>query len=81
MMRIAAQLDQSTAYVRDHCNPQEFEAYRRVTGQVLGTIYLEIEEKLWTEHPRLRPQSLGGEYHLDEKLLGPAFYSPKPDET
>ena len=74
MMRIVAQLDQSTAYVRDHCTSKEFEAYRRVAGQVMGTIYVDIEEKLWAEHPQLRPESLGGRYRVDDDVLGPAFY-------
>jgi hypothetical protein len=73
MMRIVAQLDQSTAYVRDNCSRKEFEDFRRVAGQVMGMIYVDIEEKLWAEHPQLRPQSLGGQYHVDDTVLGPPF--------
>jgi hypothetical protein len=74
MMRVVAQLDQSTAYVRDNCTRTEFEAYRKVAGQVMGTIYLDIEEKLWSEHPQLRPENLGGSYRVDDAVLGPPFY-------
>jgi hypothetical protein len=81
MMRIAAQLDQSTAYVRDTCTRKEFEAYRRVAGQVIGTIYVDIEENLWAEHPQLRPQSLGGQYPVDDNVLGPPFYRAEGEEV
>jgi hypothetical protein len=80
MMRVVAQLDQSTAYVRDTCTREEFEAYRRVAGQVIGTIYVDIEEKLWGEHPQLRPQSLGGQYPVNDELLGPPFYRGEDEE-
>jgi hypothetical protein len=75
MLRIAAQLDQSVAYVRDNCDRKEFEAYRRVAGQVMGTIYVDIEERLWTQHPHLRPASLGGKFKVDADVLGPPFYT------
>jgi hypothetical protein len=81
MMRIVAQLDQSTAYVRDNCSRKEFEDFRRVAGQVMGMIYVDIEEKLWAEHPQLRPQSLGGRYHVDDTVLGPPFYRAKDVES
>jgi hypothetical protein len=74
MLRVVAQLDQSVAFVRDTCERTEFEAYRRVAGQVIGTIYVDIEEKLWRQHPHLRPESLGGKYKVDDALLGPPFY-------
>jgi len=75
MLRVVAQLDQSVAYVRDNCDRREFEAYRRVAGQVIGTIYVDIEEKMWTQHPHLRPESLGGRFKVDAAVLVPPFYS------
>ena len=81
MMRIVAQLDQSIAYVRDRCARQEFEAYRRAAGQVMGAIYVDIEEKLWTEHPQLRPESLGGQYRVHDDVLGPVFYRGEDEKA
>jgi hypothetical protein len=81
MLRVASQLDQSVAYVRDHCDRKEFESYRRTAGQVIGTIYVDIEEKIWKQHPQLRPESLGGSFKVDERVLGPPFYYDGKKQT
>ena len=77
MMQIGANLDQSVAYVRDHCSKEEFEAYRTEVGKIMGAIYLDIEEKLYREHPSLRPEALDGPYKVDPKIFDPRFYEPK----
>jgi hypothetical protein len=74
MTRIGAHLDQSTAYVRDTCTKEEFESYRQVVGRVMGAIYLDIEEKIYAEHPQLRPKQLDGPYEVDPSVFEPAFY-------
>jgi hypothetical protein len=74
MIRLSSNLNQSVAYVRDHCSEAEFESYRSAVGKVMGDIYLEIEEKIWREHPSLRPEEMGGPFKVDESVYQPHFY-------
>jgi hypothetical protein len=75
MMRISSNLDDSTAFVRDHCTAQEFAWYRKVVGKVMGSLYLDIEENLWAEHPGLRPRKMRGTYEVDPSAFEPRFYA------
>ena len=74
MLRLSANLDQSVAYVQDNCSDSEFKEYRRAVGQILGEICVEIEEKIWKEHPSLRPLQSNGPYVADESVYEPHFY-------
>jgi hypothetical protein len=76
MLRTVAHLDQSTAYVRDTCSKEEFESYRQAIGRIMGSIYLDVEEKIYSEHPQLRPTFLDGPYEVDPSALEPKFYEP-----
>jgi len=77
MLQITSQLDDSTAFIRDNCPLQEFEAYRRVAGTLMGTILLEVEHKLWAEHPDLKPQQMGGTYEVSPTIYLPRFYEAR----
>jgi hypothetical protein len=74
MMRINSNLNDSVAYVRDHCDPEELHWYRREVGEVMGAICLGIEEILWAEHPQLRPEQMDGPYRVDPANWEPRFY-------
>ena len=74
MIRLSSNLNESVAYVRDTCSEVEFESYRTTVGKVMGDIYLEIEEKIWREHPSLRPEEMGGPFKVDESVYQPHFY-------
>jgi hypothetical protein len=56
MMRINSNLNDSVALVRDKCSAEDLHWYRREVGKVMGAVYLDIEEKLWAEHPGLKPR-------------------------
>jgi hypothetical protein len=75
MMRINSNLDDSVALVRDKCSVEEFQWYRREVGKVMGALYLDIEEKLWAEHPELRPREMDGNYVVDPSKFEPRFYA------
>jgi hypothetical protein len=74
MLQISAHLDQSIALIRDTGTVEEFEAYRRAVGMLMGSILLDIEEPIFKEHPSLRPDYLDGPRKIDLKIFEPAFY-------
>lgn len=80
MMRINSNLNDSVALVRDKCSAEDLHWYRREVGKVMGAVYLDIEEKLWTEHPSLRPREMDGEYTVDPTNFDPRFYAIRNDE-
>jgi hypothetical protein len=53
MMCINSNLNDSVALVRDKCSAEDLHWYRREVGKAMGAVHLDIEEKLWTEHPSL----------------------------
>jgi hypothetical protein len=74
-MQLIAHLDQSVAFVRDHCSRDEFERYRKEVGKLIAAIDLEIAERIYREHPSLRPEALDGPYKVDPRIFEPRFYN------
>jgi hypothetical protein len=81
IMKLNASLDDSVAYVRDHCSEDELHWYRREVGKIMGGLNLEIEEKLWSEHPALRPREMGRNYEVDAAIFEPRFYAVRREPT
>ena len=79
MMRINSQLNDSVALVRDRCSAEDLQWYRREVGKVMGAVCLDIEEKLWAEHPDLRPRELDGNYEVNPSNFEPRFYPMRRD--
>lgn len=77
MLQINSKLNDSVAYVRDTCNKEEFEAYRKAAGKLMGAILIDVEEPIYKEHPSLRPDGLDGPYKVDPKIFEPRFYEWK----
>jgi hypothetical protein len=75
MMRINSNLNDSVAFVRDKCNPEELKWYRREVGKVMGATCLDIQEIIWAEHPSLKPIEMGGTYVVDPSNFEPRFYA------
>lgn len=75
-LNIEADLNQSIAYVRDFDNEEEYLRYRKMVGQVLGTLYLDAMEPLWKRFPELRPDDQGGQYKVTNEIYEPLFYTP-----
>jgi len=74
MLQINSQLNDSIAFIRDNGSKEEFEAYRKAAGMLMGSILLDIEEPIYKEHPSLRPDGLDGPYKVDPKIFEPRFY-------
>jgi hypothetical protein len=81
MMRINSNLNDSVALVRDKCSAEDLHWYRREVGKVMGAVYLDIEERLWTEHPDLKPREMDGSYTVDPSNIEPRFYSDGRDSN
>jgi hypothetical protein len=58
MLDIGASLDHSLLEVQDRCSPDEFAAYRRVVGNVMGEILVTVLNPLCEQHPALKPPQL-----------------------
>ena len=80
MMRINSNLDDSVALVRDKCSAQDLHWYRREIGKVMGALCLDIEERLWAEHPGLKPREMDGSSIVDPSNFEPRFYPIRPDD-
>lgn len=76
LLQIQAKLSQSVGFIRDHDSTKSFESYQRVVAEVLATLQLDIQERLWRDYPQLRPEFLKGPYEIDPKIYEPPFYEP-----
>ncbi|NUE66943.1 hypothetical protein [Snodgrassella sp. ESL0253] len=55
MLNITTELNQSLFKVQDCCSKDEFIAYRRIVGKVMGEIFFFLDP-LFREHPELKPK-------------------------
>ncbi len=53
-----AKLDASVALVKAQCSAEEFAAYRKAVGMVMGEVLFEIMNPLYEQHPDLKPAEL-----------------------
>ncbi|KQV94566.1 hypothetical protein [Rhizobacter sp. Root1221] len=58
MLEIGSKLNQSVVLARDTCEASEFDEYRGVVGQLMGTMFLEVMNPLYSIHPELKPDEL-----------------------
>lgn len=58
MLEFGARLDASIALVQSRCTPQEFQAYRKAVGGIMGSMLLEVMNPLYEKHPQLKPKEL-----------------------
>ena len=58
MLELGAKLDASVALVRDTCDEAALAAYRRITGELMGTMLLDVMNPIYADHPELKPDAL-----------------------
>jgi hypothetical protein len=63
MLDISGQLNESVAYVTENCDQDELQNYRRVIGNIMGIIGLDILNNIYREFPEIKPE----EYYLPLK--------------
>ena len=74
LARVAALLDQSVAFVRDHDSEADFIEYRAVVGKLMGDMFLDAMTPLYKRFPELLPDYLGGPYKIPDSVYQPNFY-------
>ena len=65
------------SFVRDHDTNENFEEYRQVIGKIMGSLLMDVEDKLWRKYPELRPKQMDGLSEVDESIIKPRFYTCK----
>jgi hypothetical protein len=55
LVRIESDLNNALHLIETNCKQDEFQLYRTAFGKLMGTIYLDILEPLFDEHPSLIP--------------------------
>ena len=80
-IQINSMLNDSIAYVRDTCTNEEFKKHRSAAGKIMGSLYLDIANKLWEEYPELKPSQMEGPYEVDQSIFEPRFYEWNTDPT
>jgi hypothetical protein len=58
MRQCSESLNESIRRVMDTCPDDEFKAYRRVIGQIMGSIYLDVMQPIHRQYPDLEPEEL-----------------------
>lgn len=56
MHECSGALDRSVRVVKETCSEEEFKAYRKAIGQVMGTMYFEVYQPLFRCFPDLEPE-------------------------
>ena len=57
MHECSGAFDRSVRLVRETCSEEEFRAYRKAIGQVMGAMYFEVYRPLFQRFPDLEPES------------------------
>jgi hypothetical protein len=58
MLEIGTRLNAALTSIKENCSEQEFKQYRFGFGNAMGSIFLEILEPIFKEHPTLEPPGL-----------------------
>ena len=57
MMRQCSEtLNESIRRVMEMCTDEEFKVYRRVIGEIMGAIYLDVMQPIHRRYPDLEPE-------------------------
>lgn len=58
MQKCSAILDNSIRRVMKTCPEDEFKAYRRVIGAIMGDIYMNVKQPIHRRYPDLEPEEM-----------------------
>jgi hypothetical protein len=58
MLECGRRIDASIAMVHERCDAEDFKRYRRAAGQIMGALYLEVMQPIYSEHPGIKPEGL-----------------------
>lgn len=58
MFELNAKMDESIHFVKEKCDEEDFKAYRRAAGKVMGALLIDVLYPLYEDNPALRPDWL-----------------------
>ena len=58
ILECGARLDETTALVKRECSADEFDAFKKVAGRIMGEMLLEVLAPIFKQHPDLKPNRL-----------------------
>ena len=61
-------INESIRLVQNRCSNDEFAAYRRAAGFVMGYLYTDVLAPLYKQHPSLEPPELKPPFDNDAKV-------------
>jgi hypothetical protein len=60
LLDIEGRLNEALRTIQENCSEAEFKRYQLAFGKVMGTLFLDVLEPIYQEHPSLTPPELGG---------------------
>jgi hypothetical protein len=81
MIQLNQKMNESIDFVKHHDKEGLFKDYHKIAGEVMGTLYVDIERKLWEEFPELKPKQMDGPYEIDPTIYEPRFYLGNNNNT
>ena len=58
LLSCSGKLDQSVAVLTGVLSPEDFQRYRGLVGQIMGTLYLDVLREVFELYPDLEPESM-----------------------
>jgi hypothetical protein len=55
LLEVQRQLNQTLLLIKENCEAEEFNRYRMAVANAMGTIFLELLNPIYEEHPHLAP--------------------------
>jgi hypothetical protein len=60
LREVMGSLEDSLWFVKENCTEEEYQAYKRAIGRVMGSIVIEIFNPLYVLHPEIDPDPSEG---------------------
>ena len=67
-LKVSSTLDNHLKKLQETCSKDEFEIMRKGIGLVMGYLYTDVMEPLWSMHPELRPNEMSGPYKVPPEV-------------
>ena len=58
LLACSGKLDRSVAVIDGAVDQELFQRYRRLVGQIMGVLYIEILRDIFAQYPDLEPESM-----------------------
>lgn len=58
MLYCGSEIDKSVVLVKNTCDSEEFEIYRKAIGKIMGTMLVDIMNPIYKQYPDIKPPQL-----------------------